>query len=397
MEPAYTSTKPSNSCFRKWPILWPMLISSGGEESYQTEDEQANAVDTISSPRADQAVEKMSLRRKLPSIVDIKKCIPPSCFKSSTPLSVYYMIRDFLIIVFLYILIEMTWQHLPYAVQLLVTPAYWLLQGTMLMAVFVVGHDAGHGSFSTSEMVNTICGNICHTIVCCPYYMWKLSHRNHHKHTGNIDKDEVFYPVREKDNTHTHMAPGFGLGIGWFLYLAHGYRHRVVQHFNPLDPMFHSHVINCTISLGCLICWWMLLARATESCGWTALCYHYLLPELIFGTYLVIITFLHHHSEGVPWYGDSVWNNVRGQLSTVDRSYGWCHYLIHNIGTHQIHHLFPKIPHYHLEAATESFRKAYPELVVVRNENILMAFYRMFQKFDRQSNIADNTLVHVYQ
>ena len=30
-----------------------------------------------------------------------------------------------------------------------------------------------------------------------PYYPWKLSHRHHHKNTGNIDKDEIFYPVRE--------------------------------------------------------------------------------------------------------------------------------------------------------------------------------------------------------
>ena len=50
----------------------------------------------------------------------------------------------------------------------------------------------------------------------------------------------------------------------------------------------------------------------------------------------------------VPWYADSEWNNVKGQLSTVDRHYGHVHSILHSIGTHQIHHLFTKVPHYHL-------------------------------------------------
>ncbi len=53
-------------------------------------------------------------------------------------------------------------------------------------------------------------------------------------------------------------------------------------------------------------------------------------------------------NSDVPWYADSEWNNVKGQLSTVDRHYGHVHSVIHSIGTHQIHHLFTKVPHYHL-------------------------------------------------
>jgi omega-3 fatty acid desaturase (delta-15 desaturase) len=52
--------------------------------------------------------------------------------------------------------------------------------------------------------------------------------------------------------------------------------------------------------------------------------------------------------RNVPWFVDDEWNYVKGQLSTVDRHYGHVHSIIHSIGTHQIHHLFPKIPHYHL-------------------------------------------------
>ena len=100
--------------------------------------------------------------------------------------------------------------------------------------------------------------------------------------------------------------------------------------------------------------------------GFTSLFVHHLIPVFVFATYLVIITVLHHTEmyvrddslyffkdllcdcRNVPWYIDSEWNYVKGQLSTVDRHYGYIHSIIHSIGTHQIHHLFPRIPHYHL-------------------------------------------------
>ena len=40
--------------------------------------------------------------------------------------------------------------------------------------------------------------------------------------------------------------------------------------------------------------------------------------------------------ENVPWYADEKWDFVRGNLSSVDRDYGWAHNLVHNIGTHQV-------------------------------------------------------------
>lgn len=102
------------------------------------------------------------------------------------------------------------------------------------------------------------------------------------------------------------------------------------------------------------------LAYAAYAFGALNVVLYYFVPLFVFATWLTVVTFLHHHDPDVdlPWYGDKAWNYVKGNLSSVDRSYGVLHWLIHNIGTHQVHHLFPKIPQYKLIAASESFRGA---------------------------------------
>ena len=73
-------------------------------------------------------------------------------------------------------------------------------QGTLFWALFVLGHDCGHGSFSPNSVLNDAFGNLLHCPLLVPYYPWKVSHRRHHKNTGNMDRDEIFYPIREKDS-----------------------------------------------------------------------------------------------------------------------------------------------------------------------------------------------------
>ena len=55
------------------------------------------------------------------------------------------------------------------------------------------------------------------------------------------------------------------------------------------------------------------------------------------------------------------WSYLRGGLSTIDRDYGIFNKVHHDIGTHVLHHLFPQMPHYHLEEATEAVKPVMKE------------------------------------
>jgi len=321
------------------------------------------------------------------------------CFQPKVSTSMYYAIKDLVVIaivfsVFFYLDGLTTSKTLRLALILL----YWAVQGTLFTAVFVIGHDCGHGSFSDHSLLNDIVGTVMHGFILCPYYMWKLSHRQHHRNNANFDRDEVFYPVKETEQCATGKTlPGFGLGVGWFGYLLKGYNPRPVNHYNPFESMFAGHLVGFSFSMAALGVMSWGLYRFYSWYGFMAVLCFYFVPLFIFACYMVIITFLHHNEMNIPWYADGKWEFVRGQLSTVDRHYGFVHSIIHNIGTHQMHHMFTKIPHYRLELATTAFRKAFPDLVRVCDEPIMPSYVRMFRKYEEQSVMSEKTEIHYYQ
>ena len=60
----------------------------------------------------------------------------------------------------------------------------------MFWALFVVGHDAGHQSFSNNKSLNDLVGNIVHASILVPYHGWRISHRTHHANHGHVENDE---------------------------------------------------------------------------------------------------------------------------------------------------------------------------------------------------------------
>ncbi|CAF0805166.1 unnamed protein product [Adineta steineri] len=360
-----------------------------GEEDDQTfiEGDYAQQQDTTPLP----------VQYQLPTLSEIKTKLPSHCFRSTVRQSMSYVIKDIIYVILTFFIMFQIEKLFKYGY--LFFPIYWYIQGTLYTAFFILGHDCGHSSFSSYPLLNDTVGTLLHTWILVPYYAWKLTHNHHHKNTNNIDKDAVFCPQRgivDEPSFQNYLLYWFP-GISWFYYLMFGYRPRGINHFNPFEPLFYNkHFIGASLSLATYLGMCYLMYIYAISVGFISLITYHLIPVFIFACYIVIITMLHHTEIDVPWYGDSEWNNVKGQLSTVDRHYGHVHSIIHSIGTHQIHHLFTKVPHYHLEEATEQFRKVYPDLVRINNEPILVSFSRMFKTFINQRSISHDARVFTY-
>ncbi|GBF49689.1 fatty acid desaturase [Leptospira ryugenii] len=308
------------------------------------------------------------------TIADLKKSIAPEAFIPSIPKSIFFFFLDFSILGILYTIIFLfpsPWLF----------PFFWFATGTMMWALFVVGHDCGHGSFSHKPWLNFLFGHLAHTPLLVPFHGWKVSHRTHHNHTGDIDRDESWHPITEtqyKEMGSLARIARFKLLLVVFpLYLFVRSTGRDGSHFHPKSPLFPpGERKNALVSDLWMLAMLGFLVWFTYSFGLFSLIIYYLIPYFVFVIWLSLVTFLHHTEANIPWYRGKDWNYIQGALSTVDRSYGIFESIHHNIGTHVIHHLFPTIPHYHLKLAKQGLKNFLGAEYRESKEPIFRVFFR---------------------
>lgn len=243
--------------------------------------------------------------------------------------------------------------------------------GTAMWALFVCGHDAGHGTFSTSWLVNGVAGLACHSPLLVPFYPWALTHRRHHLHHNHANQDYSFpwwYATGRNPEETPNVFYGlpFRLGLpiaGWAAYLIGA---PDGSHYVPLPHQrmwkespaseYAKGVLSTICCLAALAVIWRVVAQ--QSAVRFALLYG--VPWLVFGFWLVTVTYLQHHSEHSRVYDDSSWGFVDAALETIDRRYGrGLDELTHRItDCHVVHHLFfTEIPHYHLAEASAALQE----------------------------------------
>eukprot|EP00808_Paulinella_micropora_P007012 g36442.t1 len=285
-----------------------------------------------------------------PTVQQIRRAIPAQLCRPSLLQSISYVARDLL----------------------QVAAAAWTAMGTNFWALFVLGHDCGHGSFASSEWLNDCVGWLLHTPLLVPYYPWKLTHRHHHRHTGHLHEDEVFRPVAWEARSELYRIAARPLllgagGLVWWLYLLFGYPGGGCYSHLLHQPTFCARYGARTlyqrawvgVSRAGVLVWLAGLFLYWEA---VAVACYYLVPVWICGSWLVAVTLLHHLDESCEYTSDS-WTFLGGALNTVDRDYWPFQAWTHHIGTRQVHHVLADIPHYHLPEATRAFRAKFPALV----------------------------------
>ncbi|KAK5655726.1 hypothetical protein OQA88_5263 [Cercophora sp. LCS_1] len=353
------------------------------------------AVETATTKRREVAAEtKIPLEAGqgpvYPDIQTIRDAIPPHCFRPSVIRSMAYLVRDSLMIA------GLAWAALRYIPAIESTPlrytawaAYGYLQGLICTGLWILAHECGHGAFTMHRVLNDIVGWAAHSALMVPYFSWKFSHHRHHRFTGNMEKDMAFVPQTKEDRdkprlANLYMDPELFEDVpivqlfkllmhqlaGWQMYLMFnvsagpnskqkegGWLH--VSHFEPTSAVFRPNeaIFIALSDLGLAITGY-LLYLAAGVVGWKTVVLMYVVPYMWVHHWLVAITYLHHNHPDVHHFEADSWTFVKGALATVDRDFGFVgRHLFHGIiDTHVVHHLFPRIPFYYAEEATEAIK-----------------------------------------
>jgi len=258
--------------------------------------------------------------------------------------------------------------HLVYPISPLLALLLGIPTGALMVRVFIVQHDCGHGSFFTSRRANRLVGRLCSVVTLTPFANWARQHSIHHGHWASVeprpgsDLYSACLTVRE----YRALTP-------WQRLLYRLPRHPLIAHLllPPLVFLLLYRVPFDTPST-----WarerrsvWLTNAALAAVFGALALLvgWHEVLlvhvSIMAVGSILGVWLFsLQHRFETAHWMREAEWNAADASL----RASSWLalprplHWVTGNIGFHHIHHLNPMVPNYRLSSAHDAVHTVCP-------------------------------------
>ncbi|MGC8784710.1 MAG: fatty acid desaturase [Armatimonadota bacterium] len=232
-----------------------------------------------------------------------------------------------------------------------------VLAGLFLVRIFILQHDAGHGSFFPKRAANTALGFVCSILTMVPYAAWQYTHAIHHSTSSNLDKrgiGDVYTMTLQEYLQANHWQrwryrlfrhPLVLYLIGPFVVFMLGYR--IPMGISRRKPALFRSVMYTNIGIA------LYLAAIVLLFDWKAVWLVYLPIQYVASAVGLFLFYVQHQFEDSYWERDPRWEFLRAGLEgasylRLPRVLQW---LTGNIGFHHVHHLAPRIPNYLLEKA----------------------------------------------
>ena len=248
--------------------------------------------------------------------------------------------------------------------------AYWITAlltipaSGLLVRIFIIQHDCGHGAFFSSRKWNNRVGRLMSVLTWTPYDFWRKTHNMHHAASGNLDnrgfgsietitvKEYEKLDKSKKFWYRVYRNPYIMLLFGTPFFIIVGQRIAKAEPFPFCE--YKKHVT------------FQQIWKSVFGLNMVLLAFYGTLG-LIFGfapvllTYLPIVVgtsiaggwlfFIQHQFEEAYWEHQEGWDYH--EAAVLGSSYYDLHPILQwfsgNIGLHHIHHLNAKIPNYRLQ------------------------------------------------
>lgn len=256
-----------------------------------------------------------------------------------------------------------------------------------VVRTFIIFHDCTHGSFFKSKKANDRVGFFTGVLTSFPYEKWKREHTIHHATSSNLDKrgigDIDMLTVEEYMEKSKLGRLGYRLYRNPIVMFGLGplFMVLILNRFNRSDAKkkerINTHVTTLTMAviLGALI--WLT--------SWQAVLLVYGVTLFIAGSLGIWLFYIQHTYEDSYFEYDAEWDYVKAAVegSSYYKLPKLLQWVTGNIGFHHVHHLAPRVPNYHLEAAHESIpplQKATTITLTTSLESIRYKLYDPNQK-----------------
>ena len=262
------------------------------------------------------------------------------------------------------------------------TLAWWLaplgmvVSAFLLVRLFIIQHDCGHGAMFSSRSVNTWVGRFLGVLTMTPYEYWRHSHAVHHAHSGNLDQRGIGdVPTLTLEEYNAKSAWGrfcyrvvrhpfalFGIGPALIFIL----QQRLPISYMTKGWKYWASTMYTNIAM-------VLLALAVGSLTGFGTYFAIMLPMVAgAATIGVWLFYVQHQFEETDWERTGDWSHENFALTgssyyALPKPLMW---LTGNIGIHHVHHMSSGIPFYRLHEVL----RAYPELEDASRLTLLESF-----------------------
>ncbi len=238
--------------------------------------------------------------------------------------------------------------------------------------LFLIGHDAAHGSYTPSTRLNQVLGRIALVPTLHSHSLWHAGHMKHHRFTNLRARDFVWTPLSKAEYDrltavgralHRAYRSKFGLGLGLHYLIEIWAPRMLVPRRGQIGAVQAEHRWDTGIlglyvlGLASVAVWFAVGGGvAGDPWHWLSVALFGLVIPLAVQHWLIgfVIYFNHTHPE-IPWFDDAdAWSYWHAQVECTTHPHMAfpSNYVIPNqVMNHTAHHMDMRIPLRRLDRA----------------------------------------------